>query len=40
MLKSIQIRNPVVCDTIKVAYISNKPSLVVEHALPLTGFVG
>ena len=25
---------------VKVAYKSNKPSLVVEHALPLTGFVG
>ena len=25
---------------VKVAYKSNKPSLAVEHALPLTGFVG
>ena len=25
---------------VKVAYISNKPFLVVEHAFPLTGFVG
>ena len=24
----------------KEAYISNKPPLVVEHAFPLTGFVG
>ena len=25
---------------VKVAYISNKPLLVVEHAFPLNGFVG
>ena len=25
---------------VKVAYISNKPLLVVEHAIPMTGFVG
>ena len=25
---------------VKVAYISNKPPLVVEHAFPLMGFVG
>ena len=25
---------------VKVAFISNKPPLVVEHAFPLTGFVG
>ena len=25
---------------VKVFYISNEPSLVVEHALPLTEFVG
>ena len=37
----MQIRNPVVCDTgqSKEAYISNKPTLVVEHAFPLTWFV-
>ena len=43
----MRIRNPVVCDTGKssllegkVAYISNKPPLVGEHAFPLTRFVG
>ena len=25
---------------VKVAHISNKPPVVVEHAFPLTGFVG
>ena len=36
----MQIRNPVVCDAIKVAYLSNKPPMVVEHAFPLMVFVG
>ena len=35
----MQIRNAVVCDT-GIAYISKLPPLVVEHAFPLTGFVG
>ena len=25
---------------VKVVYISNKPSMVVDHAIPLMGFVG
>ena len=36
----MKIRNPDVCDMDKSSLKSNKPSLVVEHVFPLTGFVG
>ena len=38
---NMQVRNEVFCDVYKGSlYISNTPPLVVEHAFPLTEFVG